>query len=235
MCDVYGNAYLTTAAERAENCSEGFLGPREGPDYKYIPINLEGKPGNVAIFPMPLRRVKPSSGIIDLEEEPLSKRAWVLQERYLSPRTLHFASTQMYFECRSAFYTQDRHLQHKDTKRDFKIHRRETAKDDAKPKVAWNNIVRRYTERYLTVQSDKLPAIEGLAARVFLERGAHQSPSNDYLAGLWSSFRDYCGKPSLKMGNEALQQLKQDHPGLGLLLTCLLPLWAIEIPKVLLL
>jgi len=134
---------------------------------------------------MPLNRVDPDSEIIDLEEEPLSKRAWVLQERYLSPRTLHFASTQMYFECESDFYPQDRHLRHSDSNLDFKIHRRVTAKDNNNPTDAWDDIVRRYTERYLTVESDKLPAIGGLAARVFLERGLKDSPNDEYLAGLW--------------------------------------------------
>jgi hypothetical protein len=185
MCDVYGNAYLTIAATRAKDCSEGFLGQREGPEYTYIPFNADEIYGNVAIFPMPLSRVNPWSGIIDMEEEPLSKRAWALQERYLAPRTLHFASTQMYFECGSHFYAQDRHLQHKDSKQDFKIHRRETVKDNANPTDAWEDIVRRYTERYLTVESDKLPAIGGLAARVFLERGINDNPGDEYLAGLW--------------------------------------------------
>ncbi|KAF4441591.1 heterokaryon incompatibility protein [Fusarium austroafricanum] len=185
MCDVYGNAYLTIAAMRASNCSEGFLGPIEGPEYTYIPFNQDGIDGNISIFPLPLSRVGPWSGIVDLEEEPLSKRAWALQERYLSPRTLHFACTQMYFECRSDFHAQDHHFKHKDTEPDFKIHRRVTAKDNEKPTDAWRNIVRRYTERYLTVESDKLPAIAGLAARVLFERSLRDGPTDEYLAGLW--------------------------------------------------
>ncbi|RFN53973.1 heterokaryon incompatibility protein [Fusarium flagelliforme] len=132
---------------------------------------------------MPLSRVNPFHDIIDLEEEPLSKRSWALQERYLSPRTLHFASTQMYFECRSDFSPQDRHLE-QDTGMDFKIHKRATAKDN-NPADSWKDIVRRYTQRYLTVESDKLPAIGGLAERVFLERGLDNSPQDEYLAGLW--------------------------------------------------
>ena len=141
--------------------------------------------GNVAIFPMPVSRVNPWSCIIDLEEEPLSKRCWALQERYLSSRTLHFASTQIYFECRSDFYPQDRHLKHKDSEDNFKIHRRATAKNNASPEDAWEHIVRRYSERYLTVESDKLPAIGGLAARVSFEQGLNDNPGDEYLAGLW--------------------------------------------------
>lgn len=35
----------------------------------------------------------------DVEKAPLSKRAWVVQERFLSPRVLHFAESRMYWEC----------------------------------------------------------------------------------------------------------------------------------------
>ncbi|KAG8355791.1 hypothetical protein FVEN_g6518 [Fusarium venenatum] len=185
MCDVYGNAYLTIAATRAANCSEGFLGPREGPGYGYIPFRQDGVHDSVAISPVPLRRISPWAGIIDLEKEPLSKRAWALQERYLPPRTVHFASDQMYFECRSGFHTQDNHMKTDDSEPDFKIHRRTTTKDDDELQDAWGAIVLRYTQRYLTVEADKLPAIGGLAARVFLERTSNGDPGEEYLAGLW--------------------------------------------------
>ena len=35
----------------------------------------------------------------DVEEAPLNRRAWVLQERVLSPRILHFGHAQMFWEC----------------------------------------------------------------------------------------------------------------------------------------
>lgn len=36
---------------------------------------------------------------IDVEDAALSKRAWVVQERFLARRVLHFAESQMYWEC----------------------------------------------------------------------------------------------------------------------------------------
>ncbi len=36
----------------------------------------------------------------DLERAPMNQRAWVLQERLLSPRTLHFGTKQIFWECR---------------------------------------------------------------------------------------------------------------------------------------
>jgi hypothetical protein len=35
----------------------------------------------------------------DVESSSLSKRGWVYQERALSRRTIHFAGTQVYWEC----------------------------------------------------------------------------------------------------------------------------------------
>ncbi|KAL6918218.1 hypothetical protein FSST1_009713 [Fusarium sambucinum] len=185
MCDVYGNAYLTIAASRAENCSEGFLGPREGPEYRYIPFYRDGMHDNIAICPMSVRRISHLINIMDLDGEPLSKRAWALQERYLSPRTVHFANDQMYFECRSGFHPQDNHMEIGDSEPDFKIHRKATAKDNDKLEDAWGPIVSRYTQRYITVESDKLPAIGGLAAHLLLEQALNGDPAEEYLAGLW--------------------------------------------------
>lgn len=36
---------------------------------------------------------------VSISNAPLSKRAWVCQERLLSPRILHFGATQMSWEC----------------------------------------------------------------------------------------------------------------------------------------
>ena len=36
----------------------------------------------------------------DVDKAPLNKRAWVLQERILSPRTIHFGRNQLLWECR---------------------------------------------------------------------------------------------------------------------------------------
>lgn len=42
-----------------------------------------------------------------LHEEPLSERGWTLQERLLSPRTIHFGSDQMYWECQECLLAED--------------------------------------------------------------------------------------------------------------------------------
>ncbi|OBS23285.1 hypothetical protein FPOA_03837 [Fusarium poae] len=184
MGDVYGNAFLTIAATRAGNCSDGFLGSRKGREYINVRFYQDEMEDKVAVSPMPLDRIVAGASIIDMEEELLSKRAWALQERYLSTRTVHFASDQMYFECQSGFQPEDNHMKNNDSDPDFKIRRRMAASDKNQHRDAWAAIVRRYTDRYLTVESDKLPAIGGLAARVFNEQILND-PGEEYLAGLW--------------------------------------------------
>ena len=42
-----------------------------------------------------------------VETQHLQSRGWVLQERLLSQRTLHFASDQIYWQCKSEFSAED--------------------------------------------------------------------------------------------------------------------------------
>jgi hypothetical protein len=42
-----------------------------------------------------------------VEEAPLNNRAWVLQERALARRILHFAAAQTYWECGERIYCEN--------------------------------------------------------------------------------------------------------------------------------
>jgi hypothetical protein len=91
MGQVFSNAYCTIAATSAAASHEGFLTPR----------------ANSTAF----ATVKtPSRGLLhisefmedynrDIELARLNTRGWVMQERALSRRTLHFTKTQVYWEC----------------------------------------------------------------------------------------------------------------------------------------
>lgn len=50
----------------------------------------------------------PWSFDVDGSSSPLSSRGWVLQERILSPRTLHYGREQMIWECRTSISTESR-------------------------------------------------------------------------------------------------------------------------------
>lgn len=41
----------------------------------------------------------PFHWVKEVDQSPLAKRAWFLQERFLAPRTLYFGASQVYWEC----------------------------------------------------------------------------------------------------------------------------------------
>ncbi|EXL39235.1 hypothetical protein FOCG_18143 [Fusarium oxysporum f. sp. radicis-lycopersici 26381] len=93
METVFRNAYCTIAATSAEDSTKGFLNrPVEESNLQYVtvPNSSHGKVyvcTSIDDFPG------------DVEEGVLNKRAWVLQERALSRRTIHFTKRQTYWEC----------------------------------------------------------------------------------------------------------------------------------------
>lgn len=140
---------------------------------EWLPSSVEG-----------LRRTYYCSGDEGLHVDPvgdqnLSMRAWVLQERLLSHRTLHYAEDQMYWECH-------KHLQAEDgarfptSSRSFPG-RGELPLGDTymKDEGQWWALVEDYAVRHLTRGTDKLPAIGGLAKAIARNTG------DTYLAGHW--------------------------------------------------
>jgi hypothetical protein len=93
METVFRNAYCTIAATSAEDSTKGFLSrPVEESNLQYVtvPKSSHGK-----VYVCTSTDDFPG----DVEEGVLNKRAWVLQERALSRRTIHFTNRQTYWEC----------------------------------------------------------------------------------------------------------------------------------------
>ena len=98
MEGIFASAYCTIAATNTVDPSQGFLGPRLGKRFIKLPT------------PVPLYVSKLRAGFSeDVEQGELNKRAWVLQERALSPRIIHFVNNgPAYWECGSVI--RDEHL-----------------------------------------------------------------------------------------------------------------------------
>lgn len=90
METVFSSAYCTIAASSAIDSTKGFLGLRS-PRHFVTAQDALGYPlfifDNIDDFHR------------DVDGGKLSNRAWVLQERVLSRRTIHFTSVQAYWEC----------------------------------------------------------------------------------------------------------------------------------------
>lgn len=122
-------------------------------------------------------------GKVPIGCEPISSRAWCFQEWLLSSRLLVFASTGVYYTC-------GRHaLNASDPDYDFRFPRSRqelSVIEDQSPasrrKDSWQTMAMNYCSRSMTVSSDKLPALSGMAQRY---AGLMGWPQGDYLAGLW--------------------------------------------------
>ena len=121
---------------------------------------------------------------------PVSHRGWIVQERYLAPRVIHFSRQQILFEC-----TELRACEVFPARLPFAIEASARFKggvmasrlvaevSERKHRVleAWTAILKSYSRCQLTQSSDKLIAIAGLATQ------AHEILQDEYLAGLWRS------------------------------------------------
>jgi hypothetical protein len=184
MGDVYAHAYITIAATRATDSTIGFLGPRD--IHRAVTITTKAKEGDE------LRRfyLAPRNRFAtDVDESLLARRAWILQERVLSPRTLHFTDTQIYWECWTKHQGEDldglgQGVQKKDmfptqcSPRGRGMASRPTTDSGATPRQ-WFYLVGEYSASALTRQSDKLIAIGGLATHLANYTGMK------YWSGIW--------------------------------------------------
>ena len=100
MASIYANSYITIAASSAHDGSIGILNTRSNSDVVQMDYKYNGNQTcRLFMYPEPLV-ASPSTHSDDwLESEPLNLRAWTLQERYLSTRILHYAGSQMFYEC----------------------------------------------------------------------------------------------------------------------------------------
>jgi hypothetical protein len=89
MEQVFSSAYVTIAATCASGTNDGFLKAR--PERQSVKLAR----GNSSYFVCEAI----DSFHKDVDDAALNKRGWVLQERALSRRTIHFTESQCYWEC----------------------------------------------------------------------------------------------------------------------------------------
>lgn len=90
MEKVFSSAYFTIAASGAQHRFDGFLKQRKQRDF----VTMTARDGEKFHICQLINDFDK-----DVEQGELNKRAWVLQERALSRRTIHFSETQTYWEC----------------------------------------------------------------------------------------------------------------------------------------
>lgn len=176
MAKVYGDSYCTLAALSSADGSGGcHLEDRvqkvmDNPFFDLRDPTSAGEP-YIRIF-----RKEPTDWKTEYDgvtsrsgesQSPLRHRAWVLQERELSKRSIHFGRNQLLWEC-------------KQMKGSTQLPWMEMKKKKGLTyPEGWLQLVEDYSLRALTKSEDKLPALAGIAE---VYQGAHAQ----YLAGIWS-------------------------------------------------
>ncbi|KAF5589952.1 hypothetical protein FPCIR_6581 [Fusarium pseudocircinatum] len=116
----------------------------------------------------------------DVNNAPINKRAWVVQERCLSRRILCLGNEELYWECEGdssgsfiASETSPLGVPHMSRRHGFDSL---TCSDGGE---YWNLLVEQYSACHLTFEEDRLVAFSGIA------RSVADSTGDTYLAGIW--------------------------------------------------
>ncbi|PMD31506.1 HET-domain-containing protein [Hyaloscypha variabilis F] len=186
MCIVYQNSLLTIAATKCADSSESLFSKSSSA----LAFGIS------TLFRRPGMRAQ-NGQFSELHGHfrwpyPLLSRAWIYQERLLSKRVLHFGEGEIYWECmesaececglvaRSSFGPlPESRFPYKN------VHDRMPKRITIVPEIVdmnvsqWHDIVTEYTSLSMTLISDRLPAILGLAQEIQSHRDGR------YIAGLW--------------------------------------------------
>jgi len=185
MGSIYDGAWCTIAATRARDSTEGCFVARDPRllrpcTYEPPPDLRSPKLGNGPVY-----IVNSSLWISNVDKAPLNSRAWVIQERLLSPRIIHFGAQQVFWECQElaacesfpAGLPEDiiEQVPQMPT-RSFNSFKRllapfpDVVRGAIPPPFlayeAWCEIIAGYTKCGLTQSKDKLVAIAGIAKRL---------------------------------------------------------------------
>ncbi|KAK3346068.1 heterokaryon incompatibility protein-domain-containing protein [Lasiosphaeria hispida] len=182
MSDTYRESSLCIVVASAAAASEGFLKAPESPRFLVDPFEVRVDSADVCCSPsLTFGYRAPYKASAD----PISSRAWTLQERVLSQRLLIFSRGGVMWMCRGCFINPgaapDAGPPYQ-TSLGLHADGDENSGDqdtEASIRETWMAIRADYTEMDLTYCADKLPAISALAAEVGRQTGW------TYLAGMW--------------------------------------------------
>jgi hypothetical protein len=98
MGDIFALAYCTIAATSAVDSKAGFLARNARTEY----VRVQDAAGYQVCICTHMDDFEK-----DVEKAELNNRAWVMQERVLAKRTIHFSANQTYWECGIGVYCEN--------------------------------------------------------------------------------------------------------------------------------
>jgi hypothetical protein len=190
MTSVYMNSFINIGANAAGDSRGGLFQQRSwksvGPLFVPLtctPAGWHRKP--VVLWP------NPGIGAL-LDNAPLGGRGWVVQERLLAPRTVHFLKHKVIWECDECQASETDvtgELEYLHVSKRAYLAVPIAQSNDASGRITqflntWGNIVDLYSTGKLSVATDKLVALSGVAKYMFEHRQDNEGLR--YYAGHWS-------------------------------------------------
>lgn len=171
MSSIYGGSYLNIAATSAVDGSKGFLSNEYSCNSGFR-ARISTSHGDTSCICVPSNLYRDS-----ISSSPLAQRGWVVQERLLAPRTVHFTSRQVFWECNGCVACEAFPVRLPDVFKYSEAYLRKRPLLE----YSWKEIVQQYSRGSLTRSRDKIVAISGIS------RAAQHTQRFGYLAGLWRS------------------------------------------------
>ncbi|KAK5214989.1 hypothetical protein LTR72_011922 [Exophiala xenobiotica] len=188
MDQIYTNSFCTIAASGAEHNNGGLYMRRKAARWPMTSYTLRPNPhAHSSREPFVLEPKLPFWNVA-VENSPLSKRGWVLQERMLSSRVLFWTQDALFWEC------PETHASEYESEcatfietplpllSEVISYMGEGSWQRRYDRKGWIDILTEYSSKRLTQQTDKLPAVKGIANRI-----ASANPGQEYLSGVWRS------------------------------------------------
>ncbi|KAK8108588.1 hypothetical protein PG984_014389 [Apiospora sp. TS-2023a] len=173
MSSVYAQALLTIIGKSSSACNEGFLSKSRQTSIHITNVRVGDEPTEIrarVVHDWGHHRGGRHADESHYSKwvDPVDKRAWTLQERLLSTRYVTYTSGEVQWGCQ--------------TLRDCECGQSLYGKSDEplEPEDQWFAILEEYSNRNLSVHTDKLTALAGIARKMSIDLKCQQ-----YAAGIW--------------------------------------------------
>jgi len=182
MGKVYANSWLNVSAASRDSSRTGLYAERYATCHVAHFRTRHDQSGEATTWTV----TNSEEWWFGVETAPVNGRAWVLQERILSPRIVHMSSDQVLWECRQlqasehlpyGGHTYEKQFASRSRMKRICYGSRDKDQDDAC--ADWGHLVEIYSYCGLTFETDRLIALSGIASMV------HKRTQCEYLAGIW--------------------------------------------------
>lgn len=181
MGRIYRDSALTIAATGAsDDPSNGLYGNRlRLAQYVGIPFKMDEDDKLDDLFYVSL---SPRAFDAEVSNSHLYTRGWVLQERLLSPRYLHFGKDQWFWQCREETFAEIAGFEDGETNIGSDLGMSQSIlKDDIKFTHWWTKIAETYSRLDFTIAGDRFVALQGLVSEI------KKIKPQEHYYGMWSN------------------------------------------------